>query len=965
MTSRIWEASLFGLLRVRCGERTLDRFLAPQTALLFAYLAAFPQRHSREAIIGLFWPDADPESGRRRLSQALWRIRQDLDRLGPDLLLTDRGTVGIDPAMLDSDILQFRQALIDDPESAVEIYEKGEFLAGFYDPWVLDERDQLQRAYLDALQRLIGRYEKDQPAKAIGYAERAVAADPLVEETNQTLIRLLVATGRHSAALRHYREFVRLFNEQLGFEPSAETEALLTEIRRGDAPRTSSLVVAPLPASLTTFRGRQTETDELAATLLRPESQTRLVTLLGTSGVGKTRLALELGRGFAREHEEPVVAFVPLADIREARLVSEAIANAVTADQEGPPMPRIVTALGRSRNAPPFLLILDNAEHLTAIIGTLVKDLLTDIPRLRILVTSQRPLGIEGEVESILSPLALPDAEVGTAPSVELFIDRARVVRPDFAGNDEVGTICERLEGLPLAIELCAAWAQTLSTSQMLAMLGQRFDLLVSRRADIPARHRTLRAAMEYSYLQLPEDLRQLFVNFAVFEDGWTLEAAAAVCTGGSLPSALTALARFQEHSLVVASERRPGDGMRYRMLESLREFATEQRTLGQRVQHQTEHAHYYASFVQAALASLSGVEYARWSSRIDEEYANIRQALTFLLSGGDPETALTLTCAISAYWNRHGKARESREWLERALPIDGSKRLRARLLTTYADSLRRMSEFNAAASYAEEAYREWKELDDAGGVAEALMQIGSIAALSGDFVRAQEKLDEAVRIARELEDERPLGEILNNLAGVAVARQEWDTAWHVISEALALERKLGNSLLVSYCLSNLSLIARYRGDYAAARRFLQELLDHRTRHNFYWDAISTMHSAIIERLDGNYALSLQFMNEALDETKHGGETRVLAWCVKEQGHLAIAVGAYAVGLRLLSRAETLRESLGMSFKPLGPEDINRDRAAAVEALGEAAAETEWSLGKSESLETLLLAAAEEIRTHL
>lgn len=965
MAAKIWEASLFGLLRVKCGEHALDRFLAPQTALLFAYLAAFPQRHSREAVIGLFWPDADPDSGRRRLSQALWRIRQDLDPLGPNLLLTDRGTVGIDPGMLDTDLAEFRRALLQDPETAVGLYAKGEFLAGFYDPWVLDEREELQRAYIDALTRLIYRYEQDQPAKAIVYAEQAVATDPLGEDTNQTLIRLLAATGRHSAALRHYREFARIFKEQLGIEPVLEIEALIAESLRSERPRPSLLVVAPLPASLTTFRGRQNEIGDLAKVLLRSESPTRLLTLLGASGVGKTRLALELARGFARDHEEPVVAFVPLADIHELRLVAEAIANAITADREAPPMARIATALGRSRDALPFLLILDNAEHLAISLGGIVKEMLNDVPRLRILVTSQRPLGIEGEVESILSPLALPNAASGTAPSVELFVDRARVVRPDFVNNEEVVSICERLEGLPLAIELCAAWAQTLSTSQMLAMLGQRFDLLVSRRSDIPARHRTLRAAMEYSYLQLPEDLRQLFVSFAVFEDGWTLEAAAAVCTGGSLPNALTTLARLQEHSLVVASERSPGDGMRYRMLESLREFATEQRTMGQRVKHQTDHALYFASFVQTAIASLSGMEYARWSARIDEEHANIRQALTFLLAGSDAETALSLTNAISEYWNGHGKAREAREWIERALPLDGPRYLRAKLRTLYADSLRRTSEFALAAGHAEEALREWREIDDAGGMAAALMQTGSIAALSGDFGLAQERLDEALRIARSLGDERLLGEILNNAGGVAVARQDWDAAWTVVSEALVVERKLGNSLVVSYCLSNLSLIARYRGDYAAARRLLQELLEFRTRHNFYWDAISTMHRAIIERLDGNYILSLQLMNEALDETKHGGETRVLAWCVKEQGHLAATVGAYAVSLRLLSRAETLRESLGMSFKPFGPEDIARDRAQAAGIIGEAAAETEWSLGKSEDLDTLLATASKDIRNHL
>lgn len=815
--SDLWEADLFGRPQVRFRERRVSHFHTRQTALLFTYLAMYPRRHPRDEIVDLLWPDAEPAAGRPRLSLAIWRLRQTLNELCPgsgrEIVISDRNTVSIDPARMTSDVARFRQLLqhaargqetkgqeakpddatrVEALEQAVAVYgDSGGFLPGFYDGWVLSERQGLLTDYLAALEALAGQSEK---AGEWARAERAVAADPLLEASHHTLIRVLAAGGQTAAAQRQYSTLAQLLARELNAEPSAATRALMAKVQEivdatpaplRSAAHTPSSRVAPLPLPLTTFHGRETLLRDLGVLLGDPA--TRLVTLLGAGGVGKTRLALELARGAAWQGAEPGVAFVPMAGIAEPRLIAESIADVLAPPSQALPLERIAGALTAAPDASLFLLVLDNAEYQAEEVGAVAVDLLARIPRLRVLVTSQRSLGVSGENEVTLPPLELPHvgldpSPVGrpecqsaealeNVPSVRLFLDRAQSVRPDFprdaASLTSVARICERLEGLPLAIELCAGWAQTLGTGQMLEMLARRFELLVSRRTDVPARHRTLHAAIDYGYVQLSETMQQFFLQLAVFRSGWTLGAAADVCTGGSTPRVLTMLAQMRERSLIVADETPAGGGMRYRMLESLRDFASGQCTPAQVQQYAEAHAAYFAHFVQETATRMRGEEDALWTARLEDEMENIRAALKHLTAGRDVEPAWTFTAAVADAWTTHSHARETRQWTARSLamedtPLSGDLpntaergarllHLRARLLTDQARALAQLSDYTDWATSAEQALAIWRELGDNGGIAECLREMAAIALHNDNFDRAQALLAEALPLARTL----------------------------------------------------------------------------------------------------------------------------------------------------------------------------------------------------------------------
>jgi len=886
----------------------------------------------------------------------------------------------MDVAQIVSDVTRFRQCLLQAAAAegaaqaqalteAVAAYgEAGEFLAGFYEDWVLAERQTLQNELLAALASLTTWYaEAEDWPRALSTAERAVAVDPLLEESHQALIRLLAQSGQAAAARRQYDALARLLARELNAEPSPATRALMAQVRQAadaspfpsltpPAP-TALLRVAPLPVPLTTFHGREAAVAELTAFLSDPV--TRLVTLLGTGGIGKTRLALEVARA------APLAAFVPLADLAEPGRLAEAIAAALTPVRESPPLPRIVSALTTSPDAPPFLLVLDNAEHLAEAVGAVAAALLAQVPRLRVLVTSQRVLGIGGEREMTLPPLETP-GDPEASPSVRLFLDRARVVRQGFptdaASLAEVAQICERLEGLPLAIELCAGWAQTLGTRQMLELLDRRFELLVSRRTDIATRHRTLRAAIEYSYIQLSRPMQDFLVRLSVFRGGWTLSAAAEVCAGGSVTEALPLLAQMRTHSLIVADEARAGAGMRYAMLESLRDFAGEQRTLGQARQHAASHAAYFARFVEDTVARTQGEESILWTARLEDERENIRTALEHFTVQGEMEAAWILTAAIAPAWNTHGHAREAREWTERVLAmktgdLPDTRRLRARLLTAQGEALRLLSDFALATDSFTQALILWRELEDQSGTTECVALLGITAMLNSDFERAEALLTEALTPARALGDLTLLAQVLNDLGRIAMAAQYWPTALARFSEGLTLRRRLGDMRLMCASLGNVALVNRYQRSYGAARVLLQEAAAIQRRHGAVWFSSTDLNLATVERLDGCHAESLRLLGTAQRKAQAHGERRVTAWCVKEMGHLAVAVKHYALGLRLLSCAEIMRVSIEMSFKPLGPEDIARDRWVCEQALGEAEAAASWLLGTSAAPESLFAEA--------
>ena len=823
----LWRMKLLGGLCAQHGTHTVERFPTQKTAGLLAILAFSPgRRFPRERLVDALWPEADPAAGRDRLSQALVWLRRRLepdDALRGSVLVADRLSVGLALDAVTTDIAQFESALAvaktrDDSTGRAALEEAVSFYAGDLLPdvsseWVPAERQRLLNAYLLALDRLSHIHEEaGDPRGALDYARRALLADPLHEEAHRDLIRLLAATGQTTAALRQFQEFKGLLARELDSEPSAETLALAEQIRRGVLPQQApSLVPHPptLPTPLTKFFGRENE----IALIKRMVQQdgARLVTLLGTGGAGKTRLGLAVAAALRDRYGGPV-AFVPLADLREAKMIPAAIAQALH-------LHTAVSAISwehvsEALRERPSLLILDNMEHLLPDAAPLVQTLLEQTPLLTALVTSRQRLGVDGEWEMPVLSLPLPEPaalleQIGASPSVQLFVDRARAVRPDFAltpaNADVIRQVCVRLEGIPLAIELCAAWAQTLTPAQMMTQLARRFELLVSRRADIIPRHRTLRAAVEYSYLMLPPDLKRLFVHLSIFRGGWSLEAAESVCADPAASERLPVIAglkELRERSLIVAEESGESGAaaqMRYRILDTLREFAAGQMTYADRAERRQRHLSYFLEWAEAGAAgSEQGQWLEQWLARMAHDQENLRAALEWSLEDKDTGRGLRLGIALSRYWSVRGPLSEGYDWMRRLLDRpepapDLSTRVRADAWSALGQLAWSQGDYAAAQETHEKALALRRESEDAGDeVAASLYHLGITAYRRDDYAAARDYLEESLALSRARNDRAGIARVLLNLGNIGYEQQNYAQAEEFFQQSLALEQELG-----------------------------------------------------------------------------------------------------------------------------------------------------------------------------
>jgi predicted ATPase/DNA-binding SARP family transcriptional activator len=908
----LWRIELLGSLRATHGDRVVTQFRTQKAGSLLAYLAFHSRHpHPRDALLELLWPELDLDASRNNLRFVLHSLRQLLEPAGTpagSVLLADRSTVSLRPAAFTTDVAELEAALsaaaraVEPAERArlllpaVELY-RGELLPGAFEPWVLTAREQVAESYLGALEQLAAALEEiGDLERAVEYARRAVAADPVREEAHCHLMRLYAAAGQPAATLHQYQELERLLQEELGETPSAATRALAEELRQsartvivarafepgrelgrrpppggaagppaGSAsPPSSTMLPAPpatdaeppillptapaLPAQFTRFFGREEEIARLTATLRI--SETRLVTLTGPGGSGKTRLAIAAAGRLPAEFAG-AVWFVPLASLTEARLIPDAILGALGLSRSGAaePLEQVVGAL-QGRRA---LLVLDNFEQLVEEGAPLLLGLLARAPELTCLVTSRERLELAGEQELIVLPLPTPrmpaarsrsaEAAAPSGPngtlaalmgyaSVQLFADRARAARPEFRltpeNAGEVAALCDRLEGLPLAIELAAAWATMLTPVQMVSRLERRFELLVSLRRDLPARHRTLWATLEWSYQLLSPALQRFFGQLSVFRGGWTLEAAQAVCDE---PQALAHLRRLQESSLVVVEE--AGGAMRYCLLETLREFAAERLAPEEHAELGRRHAEFFLALAERAGLEWAGVAQGEWLERLDAEHDNLRAALAWSQSAaGNLELGMALGGALGWFWIARGYLTEGREQSARLLALERLPRspqapeaphpspegrvVRARLLGGAGMLSGEQGDYEAAREYCQESLALYRQAGNEKGIAAALLHLGAVVREQGDLEAARSYFEEAVAIQRRTGAQGGIAVALANLGSVDLCQGDAEAARPLFEESRALYAQLRDKRGEAWTLHNLAMIARQSGDLAS-----------------------------------------------------------------------------------------------------------------------------------------------------
>ncbi len=599
------------------------------------------------------------------------------------------------------------------------------------------------------------------------------------------------------------------------FTPPAEREDL--------AP---TLPMLPAP-----IIGRERDTAAVRSLLQRGDA--RLITLTGPAGVGKTRLALEVTRD-AREDFPDGVAFVDLAPLGDAVLVLSAVSQAMGLRTTGDRP--LIEALRAHLREKKLLLVLDNFEHLLEAALEVV-GLVSSCPNLAMLVTSRAPLQVRGERRYLVPPLTLPEPahtpdvkDVAESPAVELFVERARESSPSFKLTQEnalvVDTICRRLEGLPLALELAAAKVSLLGLAALLSRLNQALEIGGAR--DLPERQKTMRATLRWSYSVLLEEEKLLFRRLCVFAGGFSLEAAEAVGAAGEVTTdeVLGLLGRLVEQSLVAADTNANSDGEpRYRMLEPVRQYALERlEETGESAQTRRRHAAFFLALAERAEPELHGPDQVEWLERLEKENGNLRAAMDWALSGGDAEIAARISWAIYQFWWQRGPHVEGRRWVEAVLlRSDLSLAGRAKALVVAGAFALSHGDYEQSQRYFEEGLELARRVGDEFLMGWARVGLGLVAMGRTDHEAATSHLQGALRSFCEVDQDYGVAHVTTYLGMAALTRGDLGLATHMFEEGLAMARRLGDRLSTYIALYNLAQVALSRGDYNGAVTLFEE----------------------------------------------------------------------------------------------------------------------------------------------
>lgn len=914
------EIRLSGPLAVVVDGATADLSpLGRLGALTLGYLAAEHRRPvSREELADIVWDGSPPATWPHALRNAVNRVRRALDGAGlagPRVLTAASGCYRlclpaeavIDVERAAASVKEAHEALAADGAGALEAageavaLSAGQFLAGLGGDWVEGRQSALVELHLSALEALAeARRLTGDAAGAVDAAAEAVRRQPFRESAHLRLIEAHAAAGNRAEALRAYERCRRALAEELGVSPSPTTEATYRQLMR-DVPR-----LGRRPHPITSFVGRASEVARVRALI----SASRLVSVVGIGGIGKSRIALEAAGQVDAEFPGGIWV-VELAGLGDPELVPAE----VLAVLEGPPpvagvpIDAVVGHLGGAG----ALIVLDNCEHLVEACADLAATVLSRCPNVCILTTTREPLRVAGETTWLVPPLTVAEA-------VQLFVERSGVAA-DEAGVDDVAS---RLDGIPLAIELAAGWTTMLSVAEIAERLVDRFALLTSTSRTAPARQRTLLSTLDWSYSALSEVEAEILRGLSVFVGGFTLPAATAVAAVAAVaaPELLRALSGLVDKALILVDHsRRP---LRYRQLETVREYAAARLSeSGVNDDWRRRHLHWALALAE------SDLDQDRWVASLDAELDNLRVALDWAAAAaeGVAELGARLAAALGRFWEIRGYWGDGRQrlgtWLARADVADAP---RAQLLNAAANLAQHQRDYAAARAFHDEALSIRLRLHDELGAATARHGLANLAFLQNDLATARAGFEENLALARRREVGEMAAVSLLNLGvieqllvmrGTLPADIGGPQARRLLLDALAASEHLGDQLRMALALENLGTLAAQLGDDEEARSRLEASLAIRRRLGDRAGIAVSMRALTRVSLRGGDAARARALSEEYLEIEQDlGRPHEVAEALAVRAEVATHERDYRVAEDLLDRSIALERGQGAGRVP-------------------------------------------------
>ncbi|MBL8065312.1 MAG: tetratricopeptide repeat protein [Chthonomonadaceae bacterium] len=893
---------LFGGLRATVMGQQVSGFRTKKTASLLAYLAFFKDlSHSRDFLVELLWPDSHYDAGRQSLRMALSSLRESLG--GGGFLVADRSTVRLNNVT--TDVQEFDVCVasddIDTLSKALRLV-RGPLLSGYDESWVVTQWLRLEEAYAQAAVRVMALSEgtSSQNSAVLLGKEAAALLGPR-EDVHLALISLFSRTGQVDQALAQFEELERVLNEQWGEPPSDAAYELMDSLpersaRKINQKRTSARV----PARTSSFYGRDAEIDELSRLL--KSGTNRLLTVVGPGGCGKTALANVVA--LAAESWAPERTWsVGLADVDRPERVIGSLAEKLLGAKDA----ATVDDLAELFKDGPCLLVLDNLEQLLPQVSTLVKDLLTRSPYLKILATSRTVLAIDGEQIFPLSPLPVPTVrltltELARVPSVALFVDRASAQLPTFKlGPDNaaaISEICRKLDGLPLAIELAAAKSLVHSPAQILANLGQSVDFLTSRKADLSERHRSLRATLDWSLDLLDEETRDAFFALGVFKGGFDVELGQRVASGTGFDSKLETLVAS---SLVLHMDTK-GD-TRFKLLEPVREYAISKLGPG-REAIRRRHFEAFEALVKGGPIFGPERETAEWFDRLDANSENLASAFECVFDGVVSHSeAADLALNLRSFSKARGKSSVWRNNLDRlkSLMAGTTDHLTLSKVTlAHAIMCSGSAEAKVSLALFQEALGLCLLVEDHLGVATCQSGIANYFMSNGDYDKAISAFQEAFRMYEALGDFGKMAAATRKIAMSYVSGGNHDECYRYLQEALGYARQGSDKESLAWTLTDCAVEHALHGKldestqcFAEAHQLCIDTSNWHMRSIVFWQEAETAH-----RL-GQFAKSVELHRESVRHALQSDFREGLKWILVSMASSFLEYGEHEAGAKV------------------------------------------------------------------